>query len=200
MSISFVRSVLEELAPAALSRETTVFAWIDLVRTWNAKIDLTAARTEQELVDLLLADAAMLAARLPEGARLVDVGTGAGAPGLGVALLRPDVHATLVEPLQKRVAFLRTAQGALALKNISVLRARGEELATKGTTFDVAVSRATLSPEDWLALGRQLAPSVWVLLARGEAPAGAIDEDVRYEWPLTRAERRAVRYGRAPEP
>ncbi|HWO08372.1 MAG TPA: RsmG family class I SAM-dependent methyltransferase, partial [Polyangiaceae bacterium] len=89
---------------------------LDRVVTWNARMDLTAARDERELVDLFLADALVLAA---EGARgggsaqpWVDVGSGAGAPGLALALLWPVPALTLVEPRQKRVAFLRSAAGS----------------------------------------------------------------------------------------
>lgn len=176
-------------------------AWIGLVSTWNQRIDLTAARTRDELCDLMLADALVLAARLPAGARVVDVGSGAGAPGLPLAIVRPDLRLTLVEPLQKRVAFLRTAIGSVlpAGARPEVVRGRGEDLTGRKETFDVAVSRATLAPEAWLALGSALAPAgdVWVLLAREEPPATpgrAIADDVRYAWPLTGAERRAVRY------
>jgi 16S rRNA (guanine527-N7)-methyltransferase len=174
--------------------------WVSLVKAWNARIDLTAAGSDDELCDLMLADAALLAPRLPHGAPVVDVGSGAGAPGLGIALLRPDLRLTLVEPLQKRVAFLRTAVGLLLPpgERPEVVRARGEDL-TRGLPFAVALSRATLGPLAWLALGSRLAPlgDVWVLLAREAPPAvagRAVAEDLRYAWPLTGAERRAVRY------
>ena len=148
----------------------------------------------------MLADALELAARIPERARVVDVGSGAGAPGLPLAILRDDLEVTLVEPLQKRVSFLRVAVGALAWpgdRKPKVVRDRGEAVADRGERFDVAISRATLPPPAWLELGARLAPEVWVLLAQIEAPtrAGlAITDDVRYRWPLTAAERRAVRY------
>ncbi len=73
--------------------------WLERLEEWNARIDLTAARSREELVDLMVADALVLAPRMPTGARVVDVGTGAGAPGLALALLRADLRVTLVEPL-----------------------------------------------------------------------------------------------------
>jgi 16S rRNA (guanine527-N7)-methyltransferase len=194
--------------------------WIALVSSWNRRIDLTAARTDDELCDLMLADALVLAPRMPTGPaprRIVDVGSGAGAPGLPVAVLRPDLHVTLVEPLQKRVAFLRTAIGAALLgaapdaegghgpgraPRPAVVRGRGEDCVGRHAPFDAAISRATLAPERWLQLGAALAPEgdVWVLLAREDPPALAgrtIADDLRYVWPLTGAERRAVRYAPA---
>ncbi len=183
-------------------------AWIDLVVAWNARVDLTAARHDDELIDLMIADAAILADRLPRstdlprGARVVDVGSGAGAPGLPLAFMRPDLEVTLVEPLQKRVAFLRTAVGSIAMeKRPVVVRGKGEELVKRGARFDVAISRATLAPEAWLGLGAALAPEgeVWVLLAKDAPPTRpgrAVADDVSYRWPLTGAERRAVKYAR----
>lgn len=176
--------------------------WIEGIAHFNAKIDLTAARSDDELVDLMIADALTLASRLPSGARFVDVGTGAGAPGLGLAILRADLDATLVEPLDKRVAFLRRTVGALATHlgaRVRVVRGRGQDLVAKGLTFDVALSRATLPPPEWLALGAELAPrgDVWCLLAQGDPPSipgFVIADDVRYTWPLTSAARRAVRF------
>jgi 16S rRNA (guanine527-N7)-methyltransferase len=149
----------------------------------------------------MLADALVLAPRLPRGGRVVDVGTGAGAPGLPVAILRPDLRVTLVEPLQKRVAFLRTTVGSAlpAGSRPEVVRGRGEDVAPRGEPIAAALSRATLAKERWLALGAELAPQgeVWVLLAREDPPAlrgWVVADDVRYAWPLTRVERRAVRY------
>jgi 16S rRNA (guanine527-N7)-methyltransferase len=176
-----------------------IAAWIDLLASWNARVDLTAARSDDELVDLMVADALVLASRVPEGASVIDVGSGAGAPGLPLAIARPDLRVTLVEPLQKRVAFLRTAVGSILTPGArpTIERGRGEDLVKRGARFDVAISRATLAPERWIALGGALAPDVWVLLAREEPPAiegRRVVDDVRYRWPLTGADRRAARY------
>ncbi len=169
-------------------------AWLDRLVEWNQKLDLTAARSVDELVDLMVADALVLSREIPEGSRVVDVGTGAGAPGLALALVRPDLALTLVEPLVKRVSFMRTVIGAAGTSNIHIVHGRGETLAHE---FDVAVSRATLPPEEWLRLGSTLAPSVWVLLARESDPGLAgyvVSKHVDYMWPLTGVARHAVMY------
>lgn len=201
------RELAAPLEPDAVER---LAAWLDLLAVWNAKVDLTAARGTDELVDLMIADALVLARLEQPGARVVDVGSGAGGPGLALALVRPDLAVTLVEPLQKRVAFLRTVAGhvlpvAGATGSLQVLRARGEELlvarahGTTGSEFASAMARATLAPSAWLELGARLAPHgvVSVLLAR-EAPPELIGwrqvHDESYQWPLTGAERRIVRY------
>lgn len=173
-----------------------VETWLELLREWNARVDLTAARSEDELRDLMLADAEELAPRLPQRARVVDVGTGAGAPGLALALLRPDLKVTLVEPLAKRAAFLRTVIGSVGRTDVTLLRERGESLTGN---WDVAVSRATLPPAEWVPLGLRLAPSVWLLLAKEpppDVPGAMIAEDHAYVWPRTGAARRLVRYQR----
>lgn len=181
------------------SARAALLTWLDKLREWNARVDLTAARSNEELVDLMLADALWLLPRAEDGARWVDVGTGAGAPGLALALVRPALRMTLVEPLGKRAAFLRTAVGAVGRADVAIERKRGEEIEGR-RAWDVALSRATLAPQAWLDLGMTLVPpggAVWVLLARDEAPAhprAQIDVDERYTWPLTGAARRAVRY------
>jgi 16S rRNA (guanine527-N7)-methyltransferase len=170
-----------------------VARWLASLTRWNERIDLTAARSDAELVDLMVADAAMFAGEIAPGASVVDVGAGAGAPGLPLALLRPDLRVTLIEPMQKRVALLRLAVGQAGLAGrVTVERARGEEVTSR---FDVAISRATLAPPAWLALGASLADEVWVLLAHGDPPSlsgWALVRDRAYRWPLTDVARRAL--------
>jgi 16S rRNA (guanine527-N7)-methyltransferase len=187
---------LPEAAREALSR------WLDLLVAWNVRVDLTAARGALELVDLMLADALVLSSRIPEGARVVDVGTGAGAPGLAVALLRPDVRVTLVEPLAKRGAFLRTVMGTVGRVDVELVGRTGQGLASVGERrWDVALARATLRPGAWLELAATLLASggsAWVFLAREPAPVHLRMTEVEsfeYAWPLTGAKRRLVRYG-----
>lgn len=179
-------------------RAGAVARWLGLLTQWNARIDLTAARGDDELHDLMLADALVLAPRIHRGARVVDVGAGAGAPGLALALLRPDLRVTLVEPLTKRSSFLRTVLGTLGRTDVVLVKEKGEAVAERDRrAWDVALSRATLAPAAWVPLGLRLAPSCWALLAKDEPPSvpGARPEDdLCYTWPLTGASRRAVRY------
>jgi 16S rRNA (guanine527-N7)-methyltransferase len=177
-----------------------VFRWAGLVLDWNERMDLTAARDADELVDLLIADAAFIAGRaLPGDRRWVDIGSGAGAPGLGIALLAPELELTLVEPKAKRVAFLRAVLAELGRPDVKIERARSDALARQ--SFDVAVSRATLAPPAWVVEGARLARrTVWVLLAQAAPPEPPSefrkDLDQAYQWPLGGAQRRAVRFRR----
>lgn len=93
-----------------------------------------------------LLNCAVIAGRLPEGAKVADIGSGAGLPGIVLALARPDLEVTLVEPLLRRAAFLEEVRADLGLE-VQVLRARADEVTER---FDVVVSRA-LAPLDRLA-------------------------------------------------
>jgi 16S rRNA (guanine527-N7)-methyltransferase len=176
-----------------------VGTWLSLLQQWNARIDLTAARSDEELVDLMLADALVLAARIEPGARVIDVGTGAGAPGLALGLVRPDLRVTLVEPLGKRASFLRTVIWAVGRTDIVLHRDRGEAYAGR-RAWDVALSRATLPPPAWLDLATTLAApggGVWLLLTKDAPPEherASLVETIPYTWPLTGAARTAARY------
>lgn len=109
---------------------------------------LIGPREVPRLWDRHLLNCAVLADLVPEDARVADLGSGAGLPGLVLALRRPDLRVTLVEPLLRRTTFLEEAVADLDLRNVEVVRARAEEL--HGTrVFDVVTSRA-LAPLDRL--------------------------------------------------
>jgi 16S rRNA (guanine527-N7)-methyltransferase len=180
--------------------------YVELVATWNRKLDLTAARDAAAQVEILLADALELAEEsvVPTtGTRCVDIGSGAGAPALPLALLRSDLDLTLVEPLRKRVAFLRTAIGTLGLAaRVRVIEAKLDPDAPSlaGAPFDVALSRATFAPELWLAAGVALAQRTLVLLAAQPSPAAIsgtrLVAEQRYRLPSSGAERCIAVYAR----
>jgi 16S rRNA (guanine527-N7)-methyltransferase len=121
---------------------------------WNQRVNLTGARSFEDLLGEHLPDSFAISKLVPLDSSVVDVGAGGGLPGIPFALLRPDCRVTLLEPRAKRVAFLNTAARETACKNVSVVRARLEEVGA--LRFDVAVSRATFSPEKWLELGPSL--------------------------------------------
>jgi len=201
----FGRDVGSEAGRLLVDRGVT---FAELVAVWNERIDLTAARDPDELVDLLFADAAAIVresapdSRERAGEQWLDVGSGVGAPGVAVALLEPEIRMTLVEPRAKRVAFLRTLLHALGRLDVRVERTRVEALPER--SCDVAVSRATLPPAEWLREGARVTRrDVWVLLARETPPESrelSLADDRGYRWPLTNWERRAVRYRRDSQP
>ena len=121
--------------------------YYELLISYNQNVNLTAITAPEEVaVKHFLDSVALLGLyELPRGARVVDVGTGAGFPGLPLKIVRPDIDLTLVVALGKRVTFLRMCANTLGLTQVSCLHARAEELGKKAEhreQYDVAVSRA----------------------------------------------------------
>src|SRR6478735_1273381 len=123
-----------------LTREATVRGLIgprEVPRLWERHLLNCAALTEL----------------IPEGSSVCDIGSGAGLPGLVIAIRRPDLRVTLVEPLLRRTAFLDLAVSTMELHNVTVHRGRAEELHDDAATdggYDVVTSRA-VAPLDRLA-------------------------------------------------
>lgn len=191
---------LDALEPDLASSRDELLRFAALVSFWGKKTDLVAAKTPRDLVDVLFADALALRGLVANGARVLDVGAGAGAPAIPLALLRPDLRLRLLEPRRRRVAFMRTAVGQLGLgSRVEVIEGRLEPGATSPSA-DVALSRATFRPSEWLGYASGLAPRVLVLLAREEPPQRTGWNEVQsteYRIESTGAPRKIVAYERA---
>ncbi|MFI7641506.1 16S rRNA (guanine(527)-N(7))-methyltransferase RsmG [Nonomuraea sp. NPDC049400] len=109
---------------------------------------LLGPREVPRIWDRHLLNCAVVAEVVPPEVRLVDIGSGAGLPGLVLAIVRQDITVTLLEPLLRRTVFLEECVQTLKLDNVEVLRGRAEELAGK-REFDVASARA-VAPLDRL--------------------------------------------------
>lgn len=138
---------------AALERLARYHA---LLTAWNARIDLTAVLEPEEMVDRHYLDSAapLALGLIPQGARVIDVGTGAGLPGIPLCILRPDLRVTLLDAQRKRVAFLQAAIEALDLPAQAV-HMRAEDAARDEAhreAYDVAVSRAVAATPTLLEL------------------------------------------------
>lgn len=143
-----------ELAPAGL--RPPLRRYLQLLLSWNERIDLVAPADEPLLVARHLLDALQLLKLVPAGpARVIDVGSGAGLPGLIWALARPELQLVLLEPRGKRAAFLRHAALELGLA-VQVREERVEQLLARQETYDEAVARALAPFPRWLALGAPL--------------------------------------------
>jgi 16S rRNA (guanine527-N7)-methyltransferase len=173
------------------ARRLALDAFTTLLLAWNARINLTGARTRAALVSGHFPDAFALAALLDGPAHVVDVGSGGGLPALPLAILRPELAVDLCESIAKKGAFLRTAIRELGLGGRVQLHAVRAEalLSTHAARFDVAMSRATLPPVEWLALGERLVrPGGRVLaLVRSGGPTAPADRRHPYD-----AGRRAI--------
>jgi len=138
-----------------------------LLARWNHTYNLTAVRDPQQMIVRHLLDSLAV---LPyvRGPRLADLGTGAGLPGMPLAIAMPELQVSLVDANGKKVRFLREAIRALKLDNVKAVQDRMENL---GGEFDCVTSRALSSVGDMLtAAGHLLAPDgIWLAL-KGQRP------------------------------
>ena len=120
----------------------------ELLLEWNAKMDLTAVTEEADMIDRHYVDSLMaltIPELIPQGASLIDVGTGAGFPGLPLALARADLRVTLMDAQQKRLNSLQAVLDALNVQNVTLVHARAEDgarMKEHRECYDVAVARA----------------------------------------------------------
>jgi 16S rRNA (guanine527-N7)-methyltransferase len=134
------------LSPTQLDR---ISIYIDILRHWNARINLTAIRDDEEIVTRHFGESFFAARCLfPEASgseagkgrvRVADLGSGAGFPGLPIKLWVPDIQLTLIESSHKKATFLREVCRALALTDVDIQNVRGEEV---GRTYDTVTLRA----------------------------------------------------------
>lgn len=142
---SIIKSGFEELGLAmdeqALSRYRTYYEYLEEI---NKVMNLTAISGEEDVAKLHFLDCAALAAQLPlDGRRLIDVGTGAGFPGLALKIACPGLRLTLLDSLDKRVNFLKNCCERLEFEDVRCIHARAEEAAADmRESFDIASSRA----------------------------------------------------------
>lgn len=120
--------------------------YFELLIEWNQKIDLTNVPREEMALKHFADSLAPLqnSAWFPAGASMVDVGTGAGFPGLPIAIARPDMQVFLLDSLKKRCDFLEAVRSELCLGNVTVMHARAEDAARGALrgSFDIAAARA----------------------------------------------------------
>lgn len=118
-----------------------------LLMEWNQKMNLTAITDPREVAVKHMVDSmsSLDEKSFPENCSVIDVGTGAGFPGIPLKIIRPDIKLTLLDSLNKRVSFLKAIVDTLKLENVECLHGRAEETARNEVYrehFDVAVSRA----------------------------------------------------------
>lgn len=112
---------------------------------------LIGPREAERLWPRHLLNCVAAAALIPRGSHVVDLGSGAGLPGIVLAIARPDLQITLVEPMQRRVAFLDEVRSDLSLVGVETLRARADDLVSAKLNADIVTARA-VAPVDRLAM------------------------------------------------
>jgi len=130
-----------ELSSAQIGQ---IITYLELLLRWNAKINLTAIRNPEECVTRHFGESLYLARRLALDGRLLDIGSGAGFPGLALRIVFPNLTTTLLEPVAKKRAFLKEAARACGIPLVDVRADRLEEYVrtTSRAGFDAVTSRA----------------------------------------------------------
>jgi len=153
-----------------------------LLDRWSKRINLTGHRTASEIVRKLILDAAALSAQLPELDSLADIGSGAGFPGLPIAILRANCRVTLVEARERRHHFQRQAIRQLGLSNVRAELGRAEAL--RPSLHTAAIAQAVARPVDALPLLLPWVEIGGLLLFPGSGappPVPKADPRVRFE-------------------
>jgi 16S rRNA (guanine527-N7)-methyltransferase len=145
-------------------------AYLELVEKWNRVHNLTAVREPSQMVTLHLLDSLSIAPHVAAAATLLDVGTGAGLPGIPLAIARPSMRVTLLDSSHKKCAFLQQAKTELALANVEVVCDRVENW-KPAQRFDVVVSRAFSDLVDFVEQAKHLvAPGGRLMAMKGVYP------------------------------
>ncbi len=171
--------LLQGLAALALSVDESQYAsllrFIKLIEKWNKAYNLTAVRDPFEMVSLHLLDSLAILPHV-KAPRVADIGTGAGLPGIPLAICMPECHFTLVDSNSKKTRFVQQAILELQLKNVEVLHSRVELLKPQ-QLFSTVISRAFASMGDILDLTGHLLADDGILLAmKGQIPRQELAE------------------------
>ncbi|MFQ5936886.1 MAG: 16S rRNA (guanine(527)-N(7))-methyltransferase RsmG [Acidiferrobacterales bacterium] len=174
--------------------------YLTLLTKWNRVYNLTAVRDPCEMVARHLLDS-LAAAPFIKGPRVLDIGTGAGLPGIPLALALPDARFVLLDRSAKKARFVRQVVAELMLRNVEVVCARVQDFAP-ANKFDTLVTRALASINELLAMaGHLCARDGRILFMKGADPAAELvaiprgyklNEVKRLQVPATEAERHLV--------
>jgi 16S rRNA (guanine527-N7)-methyltransferase len=166
-------SAMHLVLPGTALKQLSDF--LRLIEKWNRVHNLTAVREPGQMVVLHLLDSLAVLPYLADARGLLDVGTGAGLPGIPLAIARPDLDVTLLDSSHKKAAFLEQARAELGLANVNVVCERVEQW-RPGRTFDVVVSRAFSELAEFVAQSAHLVSPGGVLLAmKGVHPFDEIE-------------------------
>jgi len=167
---------LEQLELEATEvQQKLLLAFVGLIEKWNKAYNLTAIRDRDEMLRLHILDSLAV---LPfvTGQKIIDVGTGAGLPGIPLAILMPDIQFTLVDGNSKKTRFVQQAVLELQIKNVEVVHARVENLGRDGE-YDAVLSRAFASLKDIMNLTEYLLQPEGILVAmKGQVPESELNK------------------------
>jgi len=177
--LSFLRVGAAELGlDVSLTQLEQLMAYLDLIQKWNKVYNLTAVRDAQEmlthhLLDSLTAIAPLVRHTQGQPAKVLDVGSGGGLPGIVLAICRPELDVSCVDTVGKKAAFIQQVAATLKLPNLRGIHARVETLTGP---FDVICCRAFASLPDLVnwSRGALAEQGVWMAM-KGQPPQSEID-------------------------
>ena len=156
-------------------QQSKLIKYVELLDKWNKTYNLTAVRKPEQMVTRHLLDSLSICPYL-RGKRVLDVGTGAGLPGIPLAIVFPDRQFTLLDSNNKKTRFVVQAVSELELPNVGVVQSRVEEFESE-ELFDTIITRAYSAIEDMVAqTSHLLAPDGVFLAMKGVSPVAEIDE------------------------
>jgi len=176
-------NIKEALLKDNISLDEKFFSDVDRykeqLKKWNKIHNLTGAKSE-ELIDKFIYDAVFPVSFLPKVNTILDIGTGAGFPGMILAFALPDTEIILCEPLQKRASFLQFIKADLGLKNVTVANCRVEDLEPR--PIDLVTSRAVTDTAMLMQLSRPfLHPGSKLLFYKGERVFDEVDPSLKHQ-------------------
>jgi 16S rRNA (guanine527-N7)-methyltransferase len=164
-------------------RQRAMLGYLSLLKRWNRVYNLTTVNSDKDFVTRHILDSLSVVPYL-KGKRIIDIGTGAGLPGIPVALACPDLTVTLLDSNAKRCRFLRQVQAQLKLQNVNIVQQRAEEFHPH-EKFDSLLSRAFSSLSTFInSSGHLLADNGQLLAMKGQWPgeeAGEVAAGFRVE-------------------
>lgn len=162
--------------------------YLEQLQIWNRSVNLTSITVPDEIIVKHFVDslAGLTAEQIPQGAQLLDIGTGAGFPGIPLKITRQDLKITLIEPVQKKISFLYSIVGLLRLKNITIFYGTLDQFIAKTnqeSLFDYITTRA-LKYESVLRRGSSLLKLGGKAIIYSSSPINPLD--LGQSWSINR--------------
>lgn len=173
-------------------QETAFGIYLDLLGSWNRVHRLVGSSDRRWMVENVILDSLMFLHVMPASWQtLLDIGSGAGIPGIPIWIVRPGSAMVMAESRRKRASFLAAAVRAIDLRSARVVNGRAETLVNEGLRFDVVVARCAGSVRSILEIGVRLATESGIVIVAGAPGASDIPgaEEVRVVSPETGAPR-----------